>query len=250
MVRFGRTFVRGDRSGVNLRVRTAFVVPDQDAGEASESGVDDDATFNLIAPASGDGDKRDGAVSAADENVPTVRAVPTPSSLATAKRNAVRIQRLRPRAAGRPETRQTGFAAATSEAGFDDMSSPSDVKGGAARALSDRVDMVPGVVSIEASELSEQQARMGRLGRFLDDDMFDGRDGDLHADAGLSFLAGRSRPASLPFPEVGPVTRRVDEELRRSEIGVLNERDTPTTAAGLTVYDRRSKNDQRAQTAH
>ena len=151
---------------------------------------------------------------AADDDVPTV---PTPASLTTAKRNAVRIPRLRSRTAGRPATtRLVGRVAADPQVLCADTSTASATREGAARALSDRLDMVPGVSIIEATELSEQQAHMGGLGRLLDDDIFAGGLGgdDRHADATLAFLAGDSRTPALPFLEVGPVTRKVDEDGR------------------------------------
>ena len=102
---------------------------------------------------------------AADEDVPTVRAVPTPASLTTAERNAVTISRLRPQPAPRTAAiRLAGHVAAGAQVVCDDTSTASATGEGAARALSDRLDMVPGVSIIEATELSEQQAHMGGLG--------------------------------------------------------------------------------------
>ena len=63
-----------------------------------------------------------------------------------------------------------------------------------------------------APDRVRQAARLARLGRILDlaPQHLEGR----HADADLAFLAGRAPGRRLPCLEVGPITRKVDEDGR------------------------------------
>jgi hypothetical protein len=133
----------------------------------------------------------------------TVTVVHHPNSYPAAKRNAVRITRIRPRTTAVHPTRTAAELSRQMSASAG-LGIP-----GVARAHTDTVRTVP---AMNTTETSEQSERIGRLGRILDTDVFSGFEDDTDDD--LSFLAGGGRPDPPPFLEVGPVTRKVDEDGR------------------------------------
>lgn len=143
----------------------------------------------------------DGVAIDGAETDPTVRRVPPTDSFSSAKRNDLRNARIRPNATtGHPRLVRSGRPGGVA----------SDASG-AARAHSELGDTVTVMPATDAPEMTAMQIRMARLGRILDDVDVDGF-GDEPSDSEIFFGRGRHEP--LPSLEVGPVTRKLDEDGR------------------------------------
>jgi len=134
--------------------------------------------------------------------------VPTSKSFTTAKRKSMMIGRVRPTTTPAVRLISRSTIQPFAHSAGKDLPAPD----GAVIAPCDELGMVPGVSIIEGIGTSEQLARVGRLGAILSDDVI--AEFDPGDESSLAFLAGRRRPEPPPFLEVGPVTRKHDEDGR------------------------------------